>query len=87
MKNGTTTITAKTLNNLKATCKITIVTSPKNISLDKTEITLYTESENTYKLNAKIEPVTSNYQNNLIWSSDNSEIASVDEFRNGYCKK
>ena len=86
-KNGTTTITAKTLNNLKATCKITVVTSPKNISLDKTEITLYTESENTYKLNAKIEPVTSNYQNNLIWSSDNSEIASVDEFRNGYCKK
>lgn len=84
--NGKAIITARTSNNLTASCTITVVTSPKSINLDKKNITLYINGENTYKLNTSIEPSTANYQNSLSWSSDNQEVASVDSSGNVIAK-
>ena len=73
--NGTTTITAQTkLNNKKATCKITVTTSPKLIKLDKTSYTLDIGKKLTLK--ATIEPTTSSNKK-VTWTTSNSSVAGV----------
>ena len=75
-KAGTCTITAKTHNGKKVTCKVTVKSAvvPKSIKLNKSSVTI--TAGNTAKLYATITP--SNATNKSVtWSSSNSSVASV----------
>ena len=78
LKNGETIITVKTSDNKTASCKVTVYTTPKSVTLDKTSITL-DENNSTTKLIATINPETSNVYNLLSWKSNNSNIATVSD--------
>ena len=73
LKKGTATITAKTANGLKATCKITVPTPPKTIKLNKTKAKVSVGGELTLK--ATITP--SGAKTTLTWSSSNTKVATV----------
>ena len=78
-KAGTCTITAKTYNGKKTTCKVTVKAKPKTVAatgikLNKSSVTI--TAGNTTKLYATITP--SNATNKSVtWSSSNSSVASV----------
>ena len=79
-KTGTVTLTAKTKDGKKATCKVTIVKSLKptvsimaKIYLDKSSLTL--TKGKSYKLKASVVEVSSS---SIKWSSSNSSVAKVD---------
>ena len=74
---GTATITAKTSNNLTATCKITVtkkVINPTSITLDKTNLEL--KEGETAALTAAVLPDNST-DKTITWSSSNTSIATV----------
>ena len=60
---------------LSAKTKVTVVTAPKSIALDKSEGILYVGG--THTINAALDPVDCS-ANKLVWSSDNENIATVD---------
>ena len=78
-KAGSCTITAKTYNGKKTTCKVTVKAKPKTVAatgikLNKSSVTI--TAGNTTKLYATITP--SNATNKSVtWSSSNSSVASV----------
>ncbi|MCM1544508.1 MAG: Ig-like domain-containing protein [Ruminococcus sp.] len=76
LKNGTATITCKSVDNgCKATCKVTVIIAPTKVTLNKTSATIYTTKSLTLK--STIAP--SNATNkNVKWSSSNTKVATVD---------
>ena len=76
--NGTTTITATTGNGKTTTCKITVVTTPTSVTLNKTGAKIdLSASVKTIQLSATINPKTANTQNGLTWTSSNTKVATV----------
>lgn len=85
VKKGTTTITAKTVNNIVAECSIKVeeetipipkpdIKEPESIELNKDEITLY-EGDSEI-LQATVSPDDST-DKSVTWTSDDPNIASV----------
>ena len=78
VKNGTALITATSKNGKKATCKVTVITSPKSIKLNKSSISLDLSGTKTATITATIEP--SNATNKEVtWTSSNTKVATVDK--------
>ncbi len=72
LKNGDATITVSTGNKKTATCKVTVVTSPTGIALDKNRATVNLSGTKTVDLTATLTPKTANIYDDLQWSSDSS---------------
>ncbi len=69
---GAATITAKTVNGKKATCKV--IVKPRNsIRLNKSSVTLYTRGMTTVQLRAAV----SGSSKKVTWKSSNRSVASV----------
>ena len=79
VKNGSTTITATTENGKTATCTITVQTTPISVTMSPTSITLDLSGTRTTTLKATVNPSTANVQNGITWTSDNSNIATVNQ--------
>lgn len=80
MEDATVTITAKTVNGLKATCKITVINpqanQPESITLDKTSKTVVLGIDAyQFYLNATVKP--SGADDTVTWSSSNTSVATV----------
>ena len=76
--NGSAVITAK-MDKLETKCQVTVITSPKEIILSNTEITIDLSSGNkTVQITPTITPDSAN--KNITWTSSNISIARVDEF-------
>ena len=75
---GTATIiaTATDGSNVSATCEVEVKQQVIGITLDKTELSLYTGRSET--LTATVKPDNAN-DKSLIWSSDNEDVATVDQ--------
>lgn len=75
-KAGTATITVKTANGKKTTCKFTVKNpvNAKSVKLNAKSRTV--KKGKTYQLKAVINPNNTTYKS-LTWSSSNSKIASV----------
>ncbi|MBQ8134024.1 MAG: Ig-like domain-containing protein, partial [Clostridia bacterium] len=71
---GTATITAKTANGKKATCKVTVKNLPTSIKLNKTSATI--GKGKTLTLKATIAPAK-NTITTTTWKSSNTKIATV----------
>ena len=77
IKAGTATITVKTANNKKHTCKITVKTAPiaaASITLNKTSAAMTTNASMT--LTATIAPANTTNKT-VTWSSSNTSITTV----------
>ena len=74
---GTTTIQVKALDGsgLSAQCVVTVYKHAESITLNKQAITVY--KDKTYRLTATVTPSNSNKA--VIWTSDNADIATVNE--------
>ena len=72
LKNGDATITVSTGNKKTATCKVTVVTSPTGIALDKNRATVNLSGKKTVDLTATLTPKTANIYDDLQWSSDSA---------------
>ncbi|MDO5812888.1 MAG: Ig-like domain-containing protein [Bacillota bacterium] len=79
---GNATITAETVNGLKATCQVKSIISISSIQLNKTSETL--EKGKTIQLSATINPTNTTEDKTLTWTSSNSNVATVD--KNGNVK-
>ena len=71
---GSATITAQ-VDNIKATCDVSVTVPIESITLNKSELTLYKGESET--LVATIVP-TDATENNITWGTLNSHIAAVD---------
>ncbi len=71
---GTATITVKTANGKKATCKVTVKNLPTSVKLSKTSATL--NKGKTLTLKATVSP-SKNVINTVSWTSSNSKVATV----------
>ena len=71
---GTATITVKTANNKKATCRVTVKNLPTSVKVNKTSATL--KKGKTLTLKATVNP-TKNVINTVTWSTSNSKVATV----------
>lgn len=71
---GTTTITAKTSNGKKISCKVNVRIYPKSIKLNKTSVLLQKGKSTTLK--ATIAPNNATLKN-IKWTSSNSKIITV----------
>ncbi|MDD6489463.1 MAG: alpha-amylase family glycosyl hydrolase, partial [Clostridia bacterium] len=81
---GTATITAKTVNGLTATVKVTVtenadIVKPTGIKLDKTSLTLTEGDSDT--LTATVQP-TNATNKTVTWTSSDTAIATVDSSGN-----
>lgn len=72
-KAGTATVTVKTFNGKKATCKVTVKPAPKSIKLDKKSVTL--KKGKTCTLKATLPAGTAS--NIKSWSTSNKNVATV----------
>ena len=72
-REGTATITATTYNGKKVNCRITVKKAPKNMSLNKTKLTLGIGE--TYDLDSYLPSGTAAYS--IKYTSNNSNLASV----------
>ncbi len=76
VNSGTATITVKTHNGKQATCLITVPTRVTGVTLNTTSLRI--NIGETIKLTATVKP--SNATNKSVtWSSDNNEVALVDQ--------
>ena len=73
LKKGTATITVRTSNGLKATCKITVPTAPTKIQFAKKQYSVKKGKKITLK--TSLTPAAA--KTTLTWSSDNKKIATV----------
>ncbi len=78
LSNGSTIITFRLKNGKEAKCNVTVQTSPTSVSLNKTSISLDSNSS-TQQLVATINPATSNIHTGLTWKSSNSNVATVSD--------
>lgn len=77
ISSGTTTITVKAEeNSVQSQIEISVYSSVTGISLDQKE--LYMQIDDTFKINAYIEPDDANNKE-IRYESSNSEIATIDE--------
>jgi len=77
ISSGTTTITVKAEeNSVQSQIEINVYSSVTGISLDQKE--LYMQIDDTFKINAYIEPDDANNKE-IRYESSNSEIATIDE--------
>ena len=70
---GVTTITVKTFNRRKATCKVTVLSAPESIAVDAESLTLL--ERQTHRLGAVL---PKNTMSDITFSSDRPDIADVD---------
>lgn len=71
---GTATVSAITVNNLIATCAVTVITPPpESITLNKAALQLYTGDAD--QLSATVMPITSD--TTVTWESSNNNVATV----------
>ena len=70
-------ITAKTENGKVAFCYITVQTNPTSVTLNKTSETLDMSGTKTVQLTATINPGTANINKKITWSSNKTEVATV----------
>ena len=76
--NGTATITVRTGNGKTASCTVTVQTSPKGISLNRSNASLDMNGTKTVQLSvSSYNPSSSNVSKTITWSSSNSNVASV----------
>ena len=76
--NGTATITVRTGNGKTASCTVTVQTSPKGISLNRSNVSLDMNGTKTVQLSvSSYNPSSSNVSKTITWSSSNSNVASV----------
>ena len=80
LKKGTATITVKTANGKKATCKINVPTAPTKIQFAKKQYSVKKGKKITLK--TSLTPAAA--KTTLTWSSDNKKIATVT--KNGVVK-
>ena len=73
LKKGTATITVRTANGKKATCKITVPTAPTKIQFAKKQYSVKKGKKITLK--TSLTPAAA--KTTLTWSSDNKKIATV----------
>lgn len=76
ISNGTTTITATTENGKSSSCEIAVQTQADSITINASNS--YININGTLKLATTISPSTANLNTNITWSSDNENIATVD---------
>ncbi len=77
IRSGTTTITVKAQeNSVQSTIEITVYSKVTGISIDQKEI--YMPVEDTFQINANIEPEDANNPE-IQYESSNSNIATIDE--------
>ncbi|WP_294581720.1 Ig-like domain-containing protein, partial [uncultured Thomasclavelia sp.] len=74
---GTATITATTVNGLSANCKVTVIIPITEITLNETAITL--EKGDSKTLKATIEPENTTLDKTISWSSENEQVAKVNQ--------
>ena len=73
VKKGTATITVRTANGKKATCRISVPEAPTKVTLSKTKANLVVGAK--LVLTAKLNPTKA--RTILTWSSSNPEVATV----------
>ncbi len=71
---GTATITVKTANGKKATCKVTVKNLPTRVKLNRTSATL--KKGKTLTLKATVTP-SKNVISTVSWTSSNNKVATV----------
>ncbi len=71
---GTATITARTVNNKTATCQVTVICPPANVTLSQTSLTL--NKGNSTVLKATVSPDSAT-DKTITWSSSDSSVATV----------
>jgi uncharacterized protein YjdB len=73
---GTATITVKSNNGKKATCKLTVTVPVKSVKLSQTSITI--KEGSTAQLKATVEPTNASNKE-VTWKSNDSNIAKVNK--------
>ncbi len=73
---GTTTITVTTSNDKSATCEVIVTIPIKNVTLNKTNLSLKVSASET--LIATINPLDTSDDKTLTWSSSDDNVAKVD---------
>lgn len=73
---ATITCTSKADENLKAACKVTVVTEAKSVTLSKKKVTV--EEGSTVSLNTSVKPSGAKNQP-ILWKSSNESVATVAE--------
>lgn len=81
---GTTTITVKTANGKKATCKIVVKKAPTTVKLNKK--TLKLSKGKSYTLIPKFSKYAAANAANVKWTTSNSRVVSIKKLSNGNCK-
>ena len=80
--NGTATITVKTVDGAKtATCKVTVTTKATGVSItNKKDVTLdcNNSSNKYYQCTISVNPTNASNKN-VTWSSDNTDVATVND--------
>ena len=80
ISSGSTTITVKAEeNSVKNQIEINVYSKVTGVSIDQTEI--YMQIDDTFKINANIEPDDANNKN-ILFNSNNEQIAKVDDHGN-----
>ena len=72
---GTANVTAKTTSGLSANIKVTVVKPASTITLNKSALEI--SAGKSEKLTATISP--SDSTDNIVWTSDNADVAAVDK--------
>ena len=74
VKGGKVTITAKTVNGIKASCTVTVVQAPSKVSLSASSLSVYEGTSRTLK--ATVLPKSA-LNKAVKWSSSNTRVATV----------
>ncbi|MDE6023845.1 MAG: leucine-rich repeat protein [Lachnospiraceae bacterium] len=83
-KVGTTTVTVKTANGKKATCKIVVKKAPTTVKLNKQ--TLKLNKGKSYTLAPKLSKYVAANAANVKWATSNSKVVSIKKLSSGKCK-
>ncbi|MCM1295252.1 MAG: leucine-rich repeat protein [Muribaculaceae bacterium] len=83
-KVGTATITVKTANGKKATCKIVVKKAPTTVKLNKK--TLKLAKGKSYTLVPKFSKYAAANAVNVKWTTSNSKVVSIKKLSGGKCK-
>ncbi len=78
---GTTTVTVKTANGKKASCKIVVRKAPKSVKLNKTKLSL--KVGKNYTLTPKLPKNTAANSANVKWKSSNPKVVAVKKISKG----
>lgn len=77
---GSTTVTLRTPNGVSKTINVNVERPITNVDMSSNTITIdLSGSEQVFDLVATIKPLNTSYNKILVWASDNSNVASVDQ--------